>query len=148
MHVSCVLVLCLFGCRPPALKQIEFFTSMYRSVCDPVFIGMDNIPTERPLLFVSNHTIMGFEFPLMLYELYARKGMEGAVSQSSTVVVAGLTALAFIGQAFSFERWLIIATFKYPSMDKCCAMSWALLMATSTLPTCSCGLGSACGCTR
>jgi 1-acyl-sn-glycerol-3-phosphate acyltransferase len=41
----------------------------------PEFLGLENIPTDRPLLFVSNHPIMAFDFPLMLEGLYARTGI-------------------------------------------------------------------------
>jgi hypothetical protein len=60
--------------RPPPLRTLELVTSPY-AVFDPVFLGLDNIPTDRPLLFVSNHTVMGLEFPLLLTELYKRKGV-------------------------------------------------------------------------
>lgn len=61
--------------KPPSLSNLELVTSAYKSVLDPVFFGFDNIPDQRPLLFVSNHTLLGFEFPLLLTELYKRKGI-------------------------------------------------------------------------
>jgi hypothetical protein len=60
--------------RPPTLQTIDLFTSIYRAVTSPVFIGMERIPHGGgPLLFVSNHTIMGLEFPLLMHQLYKEK---------------------------------------------------------------------------
>lgn len=42
----------------------------YEMTMRPKFLGMEQIPDDRPLLFVSNHTIMGFDYPLLLTELY------------------------------------------------------------------------------
>ena len=50
-------------------------TSFYRSLFSCSLIGLENIPVAelksgRPLLFVSNHPIMGFDCPILLSELY------------------------------------------------------------------------------
>jgi 1-acyl-sn-glycerol-3-phosphate acyltransferase len=40
----------------------------------PLFKGWDNIPKERPLLFVGNHTLYGIiDAPILFFELYKRK---------------------------------------------------------------------------
>lgn len=42
----------------------------------PNLYGLENIPDERPLLFVGNHTMYGiYDMPLMVYELKKRKGI-------------------------------------------------------------------------
>lgn len=47
-----------------------------RRVLSPVFLGIDDIPDERPLLFVGNHTIYGvFDVPFLFLELYHRRGV-------------------------------------------------------------------------
>ena len=39
-------------------------------LCRPEFFGLDNIPDEKPLIFVGNHTMYGiYDMPLMIYEL-------------------------------------------------------------------------------
>lgn len=45
--------------KPPDVKTLMRVVRPYWSIMDPVFIGIDNIPQKKPLLFVSNHTIMG-----------------------------------------------------------------------------------------
>ncbi len=40
----------------------------------PVFHGLENIPSERPLLFVGNHTLYGLiDIPLLFDELWTRR---------------------------------------------------------------------------
>ncbi|MEW5847547.1 MAG: lysophospholipid acyltransferase family protein [Myxococcota bacterium] len=48
----------------------------WRRLLDPVFLGLENVPSERPLLFVGNHTLYGlWDIPLMIAELYWRQGI-------------------------------------------------------------------------
>jgi 1-acyl-sn-glycerol-3-phosphate acyltransferase len=48
----------------------------WRRLASPVFQGIDEIPADRPLLFVGNHTLYGvFDIPLMFAELYVRRGI-------------------------------------------------------------------------
>lgn len=45
----------------------------WRAVARPIFHGLDDFPTERPLLMVGNHTFYGiFDTPLLLDALRAR----------------------------------------------------------------------------
>ena len=55
-------------------------TWFYRSLFSCVLIGTENIPmaelkSGRPLLFVSNHPIMAFDYPILLSELYNQTGV-------------------------------------------------------------------------
>ena len=61
--------------KPPSLRRLETVIKPYEMVMRPKFLGLENIPDDRPLLFVSNHTIMGFDFPLLLAGLYRKKGI-------------------------------------------------------------------------
>ena len=46
----------------------------WRRFTDPLFLGMERIPDDRPLLFVGNHTLLGvLDAPLMVAELYEQK---------------------------------------------------------------------------
>lgn len=47
----------------------------WRRLTSPVYVGMENIPSSRPLLFVGNHTIFGMlDSPLLVAEVYRRHG--------------------------------------------------------------------------
>lgn len=65
----------------PSTTLLNLVTAPFRRVFSPVFTGLNNIPTPlreggtAPLLFVSNHTILGFEMPLLLHGLYQKKGI-------------------------------------------------------------------------
>ncbi len=42
----------------------------------PLFVGVENVPTDRPFLLVGNHTLMGvLDIPLMLLGLHERTGL-------------------------------------------------------------------------
>lgn len=48
----------------------------WRSLTNPHFEGMANVPDTRPLLFVGNHTLFGLlDVPLLFAELYEKKGI-------------------------------------------------------------------------
>lgn len=61
--------------QAPSLSIINMITAPFRSVFDPVFLGAENIPEDRPLLFISNHTLMAFDFPLLLWYLRKKKNI-------------------------------------------------------------------------
>ena len=61
--------------KPPSVRKLETVLKPYAMALRPKFLGMEQIPTDRPILFVSNHTIMGFDYPLLLTELYRKKGI-------------------------------------------------------------------------
>ncbi|MBI2390476.1 MAG: acyltransferase family protein [Deltaproteobacteria bacterium] len=48
----------------------------WRKVTRPVFVGIEHVPDERPLLFVGNHTLFGvIDVPLMFFELWRKRGI-------------------------------------------------------------------------
>jgi 1-acyl-sn-glycerol-3-phosphate acyltransferase len=48
----------------------------WRRFTDPLFLGLEHIPADRPLLFVGNHTLYGvLDAPLLFAELYRQKGI-------------------------------------------------------------------------
>ena len=56
---------------------LSFGTSIYKSICEPVFFGLDCVPTldNGPLLFVSNHSILALELPLLIDHMAEKKGI-------------------------------------------------------------------------
>lgn len=49
----------------------------WRWLTSPVFRGLDRVPSDRPLLFVGNHTLMGMlDVPLMMVGLWEEKGIQ------------------------------------------------------------------------
>jgi 1-acyl-sn-glycerol-3-phosphate acyltransferase len=64
--------------RPSAAEiKIAFqILKPWRWLTNPVFRGMDRIPSDRPLLFVGNHTLYGLlDVPLLFRELYTKHGI-------------------------------------------------------------------------
>jgi len=59
----------------PSRTLLNLVTYPFRSIFHPVFLDIDKVPSERPLMFVSNHTMMAFDFPLLLWELFDKKGV-------------------------------------------------------------------------
>ncbi len=61
---------------PPELKRALKLLDLHQMLHRPTFTGWENIPDERPLLFVGNHTVGGFfDIPLMFKELWEQKGI-------------------------------------------------------------------------
>ena len=65
--------------EPPddaTMRRAAALLEPWRRLVDPVFLGLDRIPDDRPLLFVGNHTLYGvLDAPLMYMALYFRKGI-------------------------------------------------------------------------
>lgn len=61
--------------QPPPLAAFEAQMAIYRWLVSPVFSGADTIPLDRPLLFVGNHAILGFDMPLLVHFLFKEKGL-------------------------------------------------------------------------
>jgi 1-acyl-sn-glycerol-3-phosphate acyltransferase len=64
---------------PPSDAEMRAVFSVLRPfepLARPVFHGFENLPEERPLLFVGNHTIYGIlDVPFLYAELYRRAGI-------------------------------------------------------------------------
>ena len=78
------------GFRPPPLLLLRSVTRFYRSFFSPVFLGRENLTVgrgkpRRPTLFVSNHTLLAFDFPLLLSWLYACRARHRGLSLSLLV---------------------------------------------------------------
>ena len=59
--------------KPPSKRTIRWVTRTYRACFDPVFLGEENLPKPprgKPVLFVANHSLLGFEYPLLLSYLW------------------------------------------------------------------------------
>lgn len=58
--------------KPPSRATVRLITRAYRACFDPVVLGEENIPPPGsvPVLYVSNHSILGFEYPVLLSWLY------------------------------------------------------------------------------
>jgi len=60
--------------KPPSDTMLRLVTQAYRACFDPVFLGEENIPRPGscPVLYVSNHSILGFEYPVLLCWMYEK----------------------------------------------------------------------------
>lgn len=64
--------------RPSAasLAVMDRLIEPWRRITRPTFFGLDNVPDDRPLLFVGNHTLFGLlDVPLMFFELWKERGI-------------------------------------------------------------------------
>jgi len=60
--------------RPPSAMLINTVTGPARALFEPVFIQESvRLPEERPLLLVSNHTLLGLDYPLLLHKLWTEQ---------------------------------------------------------------------------
>lgn len=61
---------------PTELAAAQAALAPWRALTSPRFFGLSNAPTERPALYVGNHTIMGvLDVPLLAMALYERRGV-------------------------------------------------------------------------
>ncbi|PXX54604.1 1-acyl-sn-glycerol-3-phosphate acyltransferase [Nocardia tenerifensis] len=61
--------------RGSDLRVIEALLAPLRAWTSPRFYGLENIPTEGPVLLVGNHNLMGgIDAPLLLPEVLRRRG--------------------------------------------------------------------------
>lgn len=65
----------LVNFKPPAEETVWALTSPLRAYFKPRFFGMEHIRPGRKVLFIGNHTIFGFDAPLMLAQIYRDKGI-------------------------------------------------------------------------
>jgi len=58
------------------MEQMARTLRPFRFLASPVLSGLENIPAERPLLFVGNHGLFGvLDAPLLISELYRATGI-------------------------------------------------------------------------
>lgn len=58
------------------IERVARLVAPLERLAAPLFVGMDNIPEDRPLLFVGNHTIYGlFDVPFMYLGLHRQRGI-------------------------------------------------------------------------
>ena len=61
---------------PPELDRALRFMSLQSMIHRPKFTGWENIPDQRPLLFVGNHTLMGvLDVPFLFRALWREQGI-------------------------------------------------------------------------
>ena len=58
---------------PQQIKAVMRLMKPWRWLANPAFSGFSNVPSQRPLLFVGNHTLFGvLDVPFFFAELYQR----------------------------------------------------------------------------
>ena len=61
---------------PNAVRLARALLAPWRWLTAPRFYGLGNVPRDRPILLVGNHTVMGLlDVPVMFLELRARHGL-------------------------------------------------------------------------
>ena len=67
------------GSTRPSAAEIAFATAVlapWRWLTAPKFYGLENVPTDRPVLLAGNHTIMGLlDAPLMVLGIHEHRGV-------------------------------------------------------------------------
>ncbi len=64
--------------RPPEafIGGVRKLMAPWKALNSPFFLGMENVPEDRPLLLVGNHTIYGMlDAPFLALELFERHGI-------------------------------------------------------------------------
>ncbi|MGW4848167.1 lysophospholipid acyltransferase family protein [Nocardia brasiliensis] len=74
------------------VRVIEALLAPLRAWTSPRFYGLDNIPTEGPVLLVGNHNLMGgIDAPLLLPEVLRRRGrLIRGLAENVLISVPGL----------------------------------------------------------
>lgn len=61
---------------PRVMRAVAASLAPWRLYTQPRFVGLERVPSERPLLFVGNHTLFGvLDIPLLFFELYTHHGL-------------------------------------------------------------------------
>ena len=62
--------------RPPKIALLRLVTATWSSFFDPMFLGTGNLVNDdKPRMYVSNHTLLGMDFPILLPWLYEHHGI-------------------------------------------------------------------------
>lgn len=63
--------------KPPPVKWMGRWCSPLTKAFDPVFYGLENVPTDpdAKLMFVGNHTMMALDLPVLLLGLLQERGL-------------------------------------------------------------------------
>lgn len=68
-----------FSTQIPLAQQIKMGHKLIQPLewlADPVLLGLENIPEDKPVMFVGNHTLMGLlDSTVMWFQLYQQKGI-------------------------------------------------------------------------
>jgi 1-acyl-sn-glycerol-3-phosphate acyltransferase len=57
------------------MRELVLLLTPFQLLTSPVSYGLDNIPRGRPCLFVGNHTLFSLDAPMMIAELYTKRGI-------------------------------------------------------------------------
>lgn len=61
---------------PPSIASLKIQLGLWRWLTSPKFIGLENIdPSKAPFMFIGNHTLYGIDMPLLVIEIYEKKGI-------------------------------------------------------------------------
>ena len=61
--------------KPPSLRMVKLVMGPYASFFDPLYFGKVPPLDGKPRIYVSNHTLMGFDFGCLLPWLYEKHGI-------------------------------------------------------------------------
>jgi 1-acyl-sn-glycerol-3-phosphate acyltransferase len=57
-----------------SMEALGTLVAPWRWLTSPVFVGLDHVPEDRPVMFVANHTLMGMlDVPLLMSGLWEQK---------------------------------------------------------------------------
>jgi 1-acyl-sn-glycerol-3-phosphate acyltransferase len=57
------------------MRELALLLTPMRLLTSPVSYGWRNVPRDRPCLFVGNHTLFSLDAPMLIAELYAKRGI-------------------------------------------------------------------------
>jgi 1-acyl-sn-glycerol-3-phosphate acyltransferase len=57
------------------MRELALLLTPLRLLTSPLSYGLRNVPRDRPCLFVGNHTLFSLDAPLLIAELYGKRGV-------------------------------------------------------------------------
>jgi 1-acyl-sn-glycerol-3-phosphate acyltransferase len=57
------------------MRELVLLLAPFQLLTSPVSYGLDNIPRGRPCLFVGNHQLFSLDVPMLIAELYSKRGI-------------------------------------------------------------------------